>query len=220
MHRRVGQFLNLTGLRAVLLDLPRNPGLQLEHAAAKDLSAVNWPLLADRGAQAVLLDKDNTVTLPYAASVAPAISGAVDELKALFDDRVLLLSNSVGSSDDDNRAAKPGSITSHAPTGLATLCHGLRKPDPALKPLILSALQLDSTDGIVIVGDRRWTDVVCGSLCATATILTKPLQADADNAAVRFMRAMENGAAAAARAAGASAPAHPLAAACVDACRE
>lgn len=56
--------------------------------------------LRNRGFRGIVFDKDNTLTLPYARAIHAPLLSAIDEARRTFGDRLAVLSNSVGSSDD------------------------------------------------------------------------------------------------------------------------
>lgn len=92
----VGQRLNLAGVALASRVAVSQRHLALPHVTVRDIRCVDWAALRARGFQGVVLDKDNTITAPYAMAVWPGLVGALEECKAAFPGAVALLSNSAG----------------------------------------------------------------------------------------------------------------------------
>ena len=65
-----------------------------------DIRRMPFQELRDRGFRGIVFDKDNTLTLPYARAIHAPLKPAIDAARKAFGDRLAVLSNSVGSSDD------------------------------------------------------------------------------------------------------------------------
>jgi len=117
--------------------------------------------------KAVIFDKDNTLTSPYAESVHRKISKHLKVLATNF--RVVILSNSAGSLYDWK--GKAASIIEKQ-SGIKVLRHRLKKP--ARVKNIESVLGCKKAE-IAMVGDRVLTDIVFGNRNGMLTILVNPL---------------------------------------------
>jgi phosphatidylglycerophosphatase GEP4 len=105
MRYGVGQFVNIAGLTSFARVL-RNPSLAIPQLSVHSLAQVDWRTLRDSlGVTAVVLDKDNTLTLPYARVLHPSVEAALRDCKQVFgDSAVVMYSNSAGSPDDKDHA--------------------------------------------------------------------------------------------------------------------
>ena len=70
--------------------------LALPHLAVPSIDSLDWGALARAGFRGCVFDKDNTLTAPYAAAVAPALRPALERCRAAFEGRLVLFSNSAG----------------------------------------------------------------------------------------------------------------------------
>lgn len=55
------------------------------------------------GIRGLIYDKDNTLTAPYVDEVHPVVAQAFQASKDVFGDRILVLSNSAGTADDEGK---------------------------------------------------------------------------------------------------------------------
>lgn len=69
------------------------------------IDSLDWGALARAGFRGCVFDKDNTLTAPYAAAVAPALRPALERCRAAFDGRLVLFSNSAGLAQYDPEGA-------------------------------------------------------------------------------------------------------------------
>ncbi|KAL1407728.1 hypothetical protein Q8F55_007161 [Vanrija albida] len=117
--------INLPAPVINLLGLLR-PRLLRPDLKAATIGHVDWKGLADAGFNAVVIDKDNCITLPHADGLYPPYAPAWRALLASFDrGRVLVVSNSSGSAKDR------GGIAAEALTlalGAPVLNHAAPKP--------------------------------------------------------------------------------------------
>ena len=66
-----------------------------------DVTEVPFQTLRDRGFRGVIFDKDNTLTAPHELEIASHLKSSLAECRRVFgDSRVVIFSNSAGSSDD------------------------------------------------------------------------------------------------------------------------
>ena len=100
LHVRT-QEVNRTSGVAAQGDAP----LALPHLAVPSIDSLDWGALARAGFRGCVFDKDNTLTAPYAAAVAPALRPALERCRAAFDGRLVLFSNSAGLAQYDPEGA-------------------------------------------------------------------------------------------------------------------
>jgi phosphatidylglycerophosphatase GEP4 len=199
-----GQSLNTPAIASTLRVLFREPSLLLPHVAVDDIRSLSFAALRRRGFDAVLFDKDNTLTAPYARSFFPGLEPSVQRcLRAFGEERVAIISNSAGSSDDVGYAEADAV---EAALGLRVVRHGTKKPNGLDE--VLAHFGGVRADRIVMIGDRALTDVVFGNMCAMATVQTGLLTAEGDNWVAAKLRPLEARLAAAARRRGVLPPPH------------
>ena len=71
--KKLGQFVNLAGIRVFLKTLLFNREYFKPHIAVKDISYINFKALHENGIKYVVFDKDNTLTNPYEKELNPII---------------------------------------------------------------------------------------------------------------------------------------------------
>ena len=96
--------INLPALKK-LGSLLRNPSLVMPQISVKSLSELNFIELKARGVKYLVFDKDNTLTRAFEDELHESVKEAVDEAHTEFPGKIAILSNSVGSSDDQNYKA-------------------------------------------------------------------------------------------------------------------
>ncbi len=101
----MGQSFHLPGLLAGLRVLA-SPGLLRPSAIVPDVRSIDFAHLhAVQGVRAIALDKDNTLTAPYALGLHPPYQRAWAECIRVFGrEGVVVVSNSVGTPDDPGGA--------------------------------------------------------------------------------------------------------------------
>ena len=67
---------------------------------SKDIRCLDYTKLQKAGIKALAFDKDNTLSAPYEKRIHPEFMSAWNECRAVFGDRIVIVSNSAGSSDD------------------------------------------------------------------------------------------------------------------------
>lgn len=113
--------------------------------------------------KAVVVDKDNCISLQDDDKVWPEYLAKWEELKKCYPDKVLIVSNSAGSSDD---AGYMQAKRLEENTGVAVLRHKLKKPgcrDEILE-YFASRGAVKGPHEIAVIGDRLFTDVVMANL--------------------------------------------------------
>jgi phosphatidylglycerophosphatase GEP4 len=187
--------LNLPALRRVLSSLNMNPNPLLPHAFINQLfefpdqpKTINGKTVAFEDLlsgssnalwveeyprppriKALILDKDNTITLPNSLITPPAITQKLEELKKRYS--LLIVSNTAGAGRDktSERLARETEEQFGIPV--------LRQKPGQLKPLCgEDALQwlkdrnlVEHAGQICVVGDRIATDVLMGNLMGSWT---------------------------------------------------
>lgn len=146
----------------------------------------------DAGVRAVVFDKDNTLTAPYALSLHPSAEPGLRQCVDVFGkENVAILSNSAGTNDDpDFEDAK----AIEESLGIAVIRHREKKPGGLDE--VLKHFELTDPAAVCIVGDRALTDVVFGNLYGLLTIHTLPLcygkENAQDNWTAKILRPIEN----------------------------
>lgn len=140
---------------------------------------INYEALKqDCNIRAVVFDKDNTLTAPYALEIHPqAQVGFQKALDTFGVQGVAILSNSAGTKDDvDYQDAIEIENSLHIPV----IRHDEKKPGGLQE--VLQHFQLEDSSQICMIGDRLLTDIVFGNLHGMLTIHTLPLCSGSDNA--------------------------------------
>jgi phosphatidylglycerophosphatase GEP4 len=170
----------------------RRPSLVVPHVAVDHISQVNFDALQRHaGVQAIIFDKDNTLTAPYQHVTHPlAQRGLQHALDVFGHDRVAILSNSAGTASEDVDFQDARAIEEQM--GIAVIRHVEKKPG-GLPDVLKHFNMLNSSDSnesaataasashICMIGDRLLTDIVFGNLHGMLTIHTLPLLKGRDN---------------------------------------
>lgn len=175
-----------------LATIAKRPSLLVPQVSVPTLSDIHFGNLAALGIQAVVLDKDHTITAPYdSSSIHPSATAGVEAAVQVFGkEKVAILSNSAGTLDDvDYQDA----LEIEEKLGLAVIRHQEKKPGGLEE--MLEHFGMDDATEICIVGDRILTDIVFGNLYGLLTIHTQPLPLEdpsVDNWTARWIRPVEN----------------------------
>ena len=147
-------------------------------------------IINDHEINLILIDKDNTLTLPYSEIIDYNSSIALSKLqKAIGFKKVMLFSNSIGSSDDTNKEEIP--ITEKR-MNIKIFVHNSKKPRINLKNLESVTNKAIERNKVLIIGDRLFTDVYMAHEYGFISLLVKPINYKKDNIMVRFVRNIEN----------------------------
>jgi phosphatidylglycerophosphatase GEP4 len=186
------QSVNTKALMA-LASIVRRPGLLVPHVTVATISELNYTAMKEHGAiRAVVFDKDNTLTAPYENSIHPSALDGLKQAQLVFGvDNVAILSNSAGTSDDEDYK---DAMEIEEKLGIAVIRHEEKKPGGL--DSVLEHFSLTDPATICVVGDRILTDVVFGNLYGLLTVHCLPLcsgpENDRDNWTAKLIRPVEN----------------------------
>lgn len=184
------QAINVPALRKLgsVFARPRLLLPTIDVASVADLNMVR--LHQDHGIRCVVFDKDQTLSLTYVDELHESAVEPVARCKALFGERqVAILSNSVGSSDDEGYRAAAATERS---TEIAVIRHVYKKP--ACLPEVLNHFShvpnLQPRE-ICVIGDRLLTDVLFANLNGMTSVLVAPISTRGDHPVAVVIRAFE-----------------------------
>jgi phosphatidylglycerophosphatase GEP4 len=189
------QSINTKAL-LTLASVIRRPFLASPHIHVPTISDVNYQSMKDNcGIKAVIFDKDNTLTAPYATEIHErAADGLKNALEVFGHDNVAILSNSAGTKDDKNYQ---DAIKIENDLGINVIRHDCKKPgglEEVLQHFEKCGVK-DATE-LCMVGDRLLTDIVFGNLYGMLTVHCLPLCSGddnkADNKVANIVRNWEN----------------------------
>jgi phosphatidylglycerophosphatase GEP4 len=180
----MGQSINLPFVLAKLLYKPR---LLIPQMRVADIREINFKHLKSLGFQAVAFDKDNTLTRPYSNAMLPDFKAALDSCVLAFGrENVAIVSNSAGSSDDQDGAQ---ACIVEAELRIPVFRHS-KKPKDAF---LISEHFKCAPHRVIVIGDRMFTDVFYGNQSSAFTILTTNIiTVENDNKAASVMRRIEH----------------------------
>ena len=173
------QSINTKAL-VTLASVIRRPYLAAPHVHVATISDVNYTAMRDQcGIKAVVFDKDNTLTAPYATEVHPnAEVGLRTALDVFGQSNVAILSNSAGTKDD------PGYEDAERiekEMGIAVIRHDEKKPGGLEEVMKHFGDDISDPSQLCMVGDRLLTDVVFGNLYGMLTVHCDPLCTGEEN---------------------------------------
>ena len=189
------QSINTKAL-LTLASVARRPYLAAPHIHVPTISDVNYEALRDQcGIKAIMFDKDNTVTAPYATDIHErAAVGLQNALDVFGHDNVAILSNSAGTKDDKDYE---DALRIEEELGINVIRHDDKKPgglDEVLQHFEQSGVEDPSQ--LCMVGDRLLTDIVFGNLFGMLTVHCLPLctgkENSGDNTVAKIIRTVEN----------------------------
>lgn len=184
----IGQRFNLEGIIFALRILTKDPDLLLSHLKVPNIRYINWEELHRRGFKGVVFDKDNTITLPYSLNLWDPLKVSLEKCKAVFgEENVAVFSNSVGLYEFDPDESKAEALEREM--GIRVIRHRVKKPAG-------SAEEIEKQLGcqymeVVMVGDRRFTDIAFGNRNGFLTVFTEPLTGEGENFVVKMVRKFE-----------------------------
>jgi len=189
------QSINTKAL-ITLASVCRRPYIASPHIHVPTISHVNYESMRDYcGIKAIIFDKDNTITAPYATDVHErAALGLRSALDIFGHDNVAILSNSAGTKDDVDYE---DALKIEHDMGINVIRHDVKKPggmEEVLRHFEGSGVQ-DGSE-LCVVGDRLLTDIVFGSLHGMLTVHCLPLctgvENKGDNTIASIIRTLEN----------------------------
>jgi len=145
------------------------------------LSELNYTALKEYcGIKAVVFDKDNTLTAPYALETHPkAALGLQNALTIFGPSKVAILSNSAGTADD---LGFEDAIRIESSLGIPVVRHQEKKPGGLTELMSHFGDEVTDPSEICMVGDRLLTDIVFGNLYGMLTVHCLPLCSGEENA--------------------------------------
>lgn len=174
------QSINTKAL-LTLASVVRRPYIAAPHVHVPTISQVDYQSMRDHcGIKAVVFDKDNTLTAPYATEIhEKAAAGLKNALDVFGHDNVAILSNSAGTKDDKDYE---DAIKIEQELGINVIRHDEKKPG-GLKEVLQHFEQngVEDASQLCMVGDRLLTDVVFGNLFGMLTVHCLPLCSGDDN---------------------------------------
>ncbi|TYZ64235.1 hypothetical protein PybrP1_005914 [[Pythium] brassicae (nom. inval.)] len=196
--------LNTRGVAEFCRALVLRPHLLLPQLSVRDLNDVSFQALKDHGFQGVVFDKDNTLTVPHRHEMAPHLQSSLDECRRVFGDRVLIFSNSAGSSDD---CGFTQAAEIEAQLRIAVLTHNEKKPGGIEH--VEAHFGVDPAT-LVMIGDRYSTDMLFGNLHGLLTIRTDQFTREGESAVNAQLQRVEKAVVRLLERAGVTALVHPL----------
>lgn len=163
-----------------------NKSFAIPHFSVFDINDIDPMNLRYLGFKGVVFDKDNTLTAPYGNELFPPVKNAFMHFKSVFDERIAILSNSVGSRDD---RGYNGADEIEQKIGIKVIRHARKKPgciSSVLDYFKCAPLEL------VSIGDRIFTDIVFGNMYGMLTFHTQALTENGDNRNAVILRRHES----------------------------
>lgn len=147
---------------ANVLRLALNPALCLPHLTVPTFDKLDVPLkIQNRNIRGVVVDKDNCFAKDHDDKVWPAYLAKWEELKSEYADRLLIVSNSAGTDDDDGHAQ---ALALERNTGVPVLRHLTKKPGCHGEIETYFKEKGIAADELVVIGDRLFTDVLMANM--------------------------------------------------------
>ncbi len=180
------QSWNWPAVRTTARVLLRQPSLAVPHVEVADIRQLDFRRLRAAGCEAVVFDKDNTLTVPYSDEIEPTLASALRECRDAFDGRVAVLSNSAGTPDDPGHEM---ACRLERSLGLPVL----RRPEKKPRGFESVRSHFGNVDParLVMVGDRYLTDMTFGNLHGMLCVRTRQLTSAGDNPVARAMHLLE-----------------------------
>eukprot|EP01134_Creolimax_fragrantissima_P003590 CFRG3590T1 len=157
----MSQSWNAPAVRLAFDVILRRQWLAIPHYSVPDIRYINFAELKKAGCEGVVFDKDNCITNPYENNVCALVLPGWEECISVFGEKnILIMSNSVGSSDDHDFEE---AIQLEKELSVRVVKHGSKKPNG--HDAITEALGIgtEHLSQLAFVGDRVLTDVVGGT---------------------------------------------------------
>ncbi|KAK9284429.1 hypothetical protein L1049_023602 [Liquidambar formosana] len=182
-----GQRINFEGIVSSVAILTRDRHLLLPHVAVPDIRYIDWANLQKRGFKGVIFDKDNTITAPYSLTLWDTLGSSLECCKSVFGDDIAVFSNSAGLYEFDPDGSKARAL--EKAIGIKVLRHRMKKPAGTAEEIEKHFGCASSQ--LIMVGDRRFIDIVYGNRNGFLTILTEPLTLSGEPLIVKQVRILE-----------------------------
>ena len=203
---KLGQSMNVAGISLFLKLAVSDASLAVPHVDCESIQDIDWFKLKQAGFTAVIFDKDNTLTIPYATDVYPPLLESVQECTQAFgNERVCVYSNSAGLEQYDPNGMEAKHLEKEL--GIRVARHKEKKPSGSGAELA-KFLNNDShskkessnsrgetnspCEKFVFVGDRYLTDVVFGNKSGMFTIRVAPFDVSNESKAIAAARSIES----------------------------
>ena len=203
---KLGQSMNVAGISLFLKLAVSDASLAVPHVDCESIQDIDWFKLKQAGFTAVIFDKDNTLTIPYATDVYPPLLESVKECTQAFgNERVCVYSNSAGLEQYDPNGMEAKHLEKEL--GIRVARHKEKKPSGSGAELA-KFLNNDShskkessnsrgetnspCEKFVFVGDRYLTDVVFGNKSGMFTIRVAPFDVSNESKAIAAARSIES----------------------------
>ena len=118
------QSLNVPGVKKAFKAI-FDPSLVIPQIHIDHINQLNFMSMKEQGITCVIFDKDQTLSVTYVDLLHPSVLEQVNHAKQMFPNAVAILSNSVGSCDDDGYK---GAIEAEKHLKLPVIRHRLKKP--------------------------------------------------------------------------------------------
>lgn len=188
---KLRQSLNLSAIKE-LLYVWKHPECLIPMLEIKKLDDLNTKFLIEKNIKCIIFDKDNTLTYTYVDSLHPSVVGKMKNIIDSYkNENVAILSNSVGTCDDDQYK---GAIETEKHIGINVIRHLHKKPgclDEVLSHFNKNGSKNVHPNEICMVGDRLLTDVLFANKYGMMSVLVAPLSWIKDHPIASILRFFE-----------------------------
>lgn len=140
--------------------------------------------LKEKGIKYIIIDKDNTITLPLEIKVYNGeIAKKINEMKKIFGKRnIAVVSNSIYDKRQKNFKLVSDNI------GLTILEH--KKPKPFIKKEVCNYFRINEDDSnkVAIIGDRVLVDVLTARYNSFYSVLVNPISVKKESILIKLIR--------------------------------
>ncbi|KAE8734715.1 Haloacid dehalogenase superfamily protein isoform 2 [Hibiscus syriacus] len=163
LRAAVGQRINVEGIVFSVRVFFNDRYLSLPHVAVRDIRCIDWPEIHRRGFKGVVLNTNNTITVPYSLTLSLPLRPSIDKCKDVFGPDIAMFSNSAGLLEYDYDGSKAKKL--EGTIGIKVI--RLRSPYDVfveVKKPAGTAEEIEKHFGykssqLIMVGDRPFTDV-------------------------------------------------------------
>ena len=118
------QSLNVPGVKKAFQAI-FDPSLVVPQMHIDHINQLNFVTLKEQGITCIIFDKDQTLSVTYVDQLHPSVLDHINQARQMFPNAVAILSNSVGSCDDDGYQ---GAMETEKHMKLPVIRHRLKKP--------------------------------------------------------------------------------------------